>query len=138
MLEGFLLTPAEPKWPELEFRENVWLRYSFHVHFYDFNETIALQVHAETWQLLRRTPKGAWVSKYGPSHFLADRYKRFILDFDEGQFSGTPPRRYAYRHPEHAKLSLLRRHSFHKYYHDLASKRIDAIDAWLSKQGETT
>jgi hypothetical protein len=138
MLEALHLVPAEPKWPDLTFRENVWLRYSFHAQFYDHNETVALHVYAEPWYLLRRTPKGAWVSRYGPSHFLADHAKRFILDFNEAAFSGTPPRRFAYRCPEHAKRSLLRRHSFHKHYHDLASKRIAAIDAWLSKQEAAT
>lgn len=137
MLEFLTLTPAEPEWPELEFREDVWLRYSFHASFYDNNETVALQVYAEPWYLLRRTACGAWVSRWPASHFYAERGKKFILDFDESCFAGAPPRRYAYRHPDHAKKSLLRRHHFHKHYHGLATKRIDAIDAWLATQGET-
>lgn len=138
MMVPFEITPSEPKWPDLEFRENVWLRYYFDAHFHDWDDKISLLVYAETWYLLRRTAKGAWVSRHGPSHFMAERGKRFILDFDESKWSGTPPRRYAYRHPEHAKLSLLRRHIFHKHYHDRASKRIAAIDAWLSKEKEST
>lgn len=105
---------AMPESPELYWR--------FHAYVDFWGADPAASITASPWFVLRRTPKGAWVSPYKSD----ERLKRFVLD--------GARKRLAYPTKQEAWDSFLVRLRFREQYWDTEGQRIAAIKALVAQE----